>query len=235
MELQATLSSSIRTNWFSLFASFFWFAWFSSPLYNSPSNEFVKTAAYMGISQNFTQLCVLRISANNLLLEINFVTRVSDTKKKVNFAVTVRDGKSFRSLFDILWIRPRTRTKKCVHSQPIDPSRNFQTKTVNQSIRPSIKRQKAIKGRKELKITARVMFCPIEFSSLRISTFSSFSTPARTLLWRLFRLFQSIVLESRRTEQIDLFSIFFKVTSNLNTSRASSGSSGKSFLHFILF
>lgn len=56
----------------------------------------------MGISQNFTQLCVLRISANNLLLEINFVTRVSDTKKKVNFAVTVRDGKSFRSLFDIL-------------------------------------------------------------------------------------------------------------------------------------
>lgn len=136
MELQATLSSSIRTNWFSLFASFFWFAWFSSPLYNSPSNEFVKTAAYMGISQKFTQLCVLRISANNLLLEINFVTRVSDTKKKVNFAVNVRDGKSFRSLFDILWIRPRTGKKVC--AQPAHRSITQLPDKNCQSINPPV-------------------------------------------------------------------------------------------------
>ena len=105
-----------------------------------------------------------------------------------------------------------------VCARPIDPSRNFQTKTVNQSISPSIKRQNAIKGRKELKITAaRVIFCPVGFHS-----------HPPILVLQFIHCFS----DGARLDKSTYFSIFFKVKSNLELRLDPVAKNLQSLLHF---
>jgi hypothetical protein len=108
------------------------------------------------------KLIVIRLTtdlANNSLR-----LRTEDESKTISLSLSGNEKfrKLFLSHFHSIDGFGKRRRKVCARS--IDPSRNFQTKTVNQSISPSIKRQNAIKGRKELKITAaRVIFCPVGF------------------------------------------------------------------------
>lgn len=93
---------------------------------------------------------VIRLTAfcANNLLEITKDLLSFDNQNASNFVVIVGQKtlrKCSSSLFDIFNESSWARAQK-VCTQPIDPSRNFQTKTVNQSIGPSIKRQRAIKG-----------------------------------------------------------------------------------------
>lgn len=92
------------------------------------------------------------LSTNNSeLTKIYFLPFVKQSRERTKtISLSLSGNKSsanFCSLFDVSWNDWGELGEKCVHS-PVDPSRNFQTKTVNQSLSPSIKRRNAIKGRK---------------------------------------------------------------------------------------